>query len=543
MPSVTKRASSYTFVSLKRHRLEGGSPVQPFRLLRHALIFLFDGSGRLELNGQPCPLEPESCWALAPGTWIKAELQPDRPLDAYVLEYDGSGPSVLPLCAAAKPRPGAPELPGRSVRIAAPSSVLTLLGGMLELGRSRTPSAFFRRQALLYELLHRVSLMPGEEENGAQEAVQRTIRYLETHYMEPIQVGELPRMASLTPSAYCRSFKKATGQSPTAYLTELRMRQAKELLRQPGRPTLRDIAASVGYADELYFSRLFKKTAGVSPSAFAGRSATRVAIVSHLFLQDHLLALGIKPVAAPAFPSVYRTPSGFPDYLQPQLEGTKPLNAETSILPRDVQSLSPDLIIKMDFGGNPTDGPWRGMPNTVCMDGFGGWQAYLESLGAMLGREAEAEAAVSRVQGIELAYRGQLASAAAAAGELAIVRVLPGDFRLFGADGHAFSDLFYRALGFCPHSRIRHGFYRSHAFEELLSMDPDSILVVWSDARELARLRAHPAWRELRAVREGRLHVPDSREWDPWGPSGREFAIYDCARYFSGMPRGAARVR
>lgn len=211
MPSVTKRASSYTFVSLKRHRLEGGSPVQPFRLLRHALIFLFDGSGRLELNGQPCPLEPESCWALAPGTWIKAELQPDRPLDAYVLEYDGSGPSVLPLCAAAKPRPGTPELPGRSVRIAAPSSVLTLLGGMLELGRSRTPSAFFRRQALLYELLHRVSLMPGEEENGAQEAVQRTIRYLETHYMEPIQVGELPRMASLTPSAYCRSFKKRRG--------------------------------------------------------------------------------------------------------------------------------------------------------------------------------------------------------------------------------------------------------------------------------------------------------------------------------------------
>jgi YesN/AraC family two-component response regulator len=48
-------------------------------------------------------------------------------------------------------------------------------------------------------------------------------------------------------------------------LSQLRVRKAKELLAWPDR-TLKEVARSVGFQDELYFSRVFKKSEGVSPA-------------------------------------------------------------------------------------------------------------------------------------------------------------------------------------------------------------------------------------------------------------------------------------
>ena len=96
------------------------------------------------------------------------------------------------------------------------------------------------------------------------------------------------------------------------FLNEERMKAAKELMLQNKGITTKDVALQIGLQDEFYFSRLFKKKEGVSPSIYMKRYKERVAIVSQLFLQDHLLSLGIQPIAAPCYPSVYPTcPVGF----------------------------------------------------------------------------------------------------------------------------------------------------------------------------------------------------------------------------------------
>jgi AraC-like DNA-binding protein len=74
-------------------------------------------------------------------------------------------------------------------------------------------------------------------------------------------------MAGLTPNSYCRAFKKATGLTPSRYLTRLRMNRAKQLLMMP-ELSLKEIATHVGFQDELYFSRVFKNVEGVSPTIF-----------------------------------------------------------------------------------------------------------------------------------------------------------------------------------------------------------------------------------------------------------------------------------
>lgn len=65
-----------------------------------------------------------------------------------------------------------------------------------------------------------------------------------------------------------RLFKEHMGMSPVQYLIDLRMTRAKELLQMGF--TVKETADKVGLQDQYYFSRLFKKTQGVSPSEFRG---------------------------------------------------------------------------------------------------------------------------------------------------------------------------------------------------------------------------------------------------------------------------------
>ena len=64
-------------------------------------------------------------------------------------------------------------------------------------------------------------------------------------------------------------FKKATGQTYIAYLTEVRLNKAVELLNMTDEKTY-VIASQVGYQEQNYFSYVFKKRFGVSPTKFRG---------------------------------------------------------------------------------------------------------------------------------------------------------------------------------------------------------------------------------------------------------------------------------
>lgn len=63
-------------------------------------------------------------------------------------------------------------------------------------------------------------------------------------------------------------FKEEFGISPSKYILELRMTAAKNLMRQHPDMLLKDIAEAVGYDDQLYFSRVFKNSEGMSPKAY-----------------------------------------------------------------------------------------------------------------------------------------------------------------------------------------------------------------------------------------------------------------------------------
>ncbi|ASA26272.1 hypothetical protein B9T62_10560 [Paenibacillus donghaensis] len=95
----------------------------------------------------------------------------------------------------------------------------------------------------------------------------QAIRYIHEHYDEQITLANLTEILDCSSRQLLRMFKSRENTSPIDYLIRFRMNKAQELLLGTD-ATLQEIAQRVGYADSYYFSRLFKKVVGLSPSRF-----------------------------------------------------------------------------------------------------------------------------------------------------------------------------------------------------------------------------------------------------------------------------------
>lgn len=109
-----------------------------------------------------------------------------------------------------------------------------------------------------------------ERTDSVQNIVRKATAYLQENYTNPeLSVEMVCEHLHLSATYFSAVFKKEMGQSYVNYLTELRMKRAAELLKSTEDKTY-VIAASVGYLEPNYFSYVFKKTFGISPSKYRG---------------------------------------------------------------------------------------------------------------------------------------------------------------------------------------------------------------------------------------------------------------------------------
>jgi two-component system response regulator YesN len=92
--------------------------------------------------------------------------------------------------------------------------------------------------------------------------------HIDQHYMEAdLSLNEIASLINLSPNHFSAVFSQQTSQTFKDYLTNVRIQKAKELLRTTSLRSS-DIAYQVGYNDPHYFSFVFKKNTGLSPSEF-----------------------------------------------------------------------------------------------------------------------------------------------------------------------------------------------------------------------------------------------------------------------------------
>jgi len=94
-----------------------------------------------------------------------------------------------------------------------------------------------------------------------------TLDYLRKNIDKPLTLQQMANHAQLSKSHFARLFKEQTNYSPVDYFIRLKLQRACMQLALT-RQTIRQISLAVGYTDPYYFSRLFKKIIGKSPSQF-----------------------------------------------------------------------------------------------------------------------------------------------------------------------------------------------------------------------------------------------------------------------------------
>ncbi len=97
--------------------------------------------------------------------------------------------------------------------------------------------------------------------------LRKAIVYIDNEYEKPLQLADVAAACTVSPAYLSRLFTEHMQSSFVNYLTSVRIQHAQYLLRE-GNVSVKEISYQVGYQDPNYFSKIFKKIIGVSPTAY-----------------------------------------------------------------------------------------------------------------------------------------------------------------------------------------------------------------------------------------------------------------------------------
>ncbi len=108
-------------------------------------------------------------------------------------------------------------------------------------------------------------------ENLSEGVVQRAVLFLLRNFSNPISINDVVKDLHLSRRQLERLFRKTIGSSIIEYLTNLRVDHASQLLMDP-HLSIKEIAYQTGFSDTHYFSSLFRRQKGMTPSIFREKS-------------------------------------------------------------------------------------------------------------------------------------------------------------------------------------------------------------------------------------------------------------------------------
>ncbi len=119
----------------------------------------------------------------------------------------------------------------------------------------------------IFILISRNLIKANRADNSLENEVELAMHYFRENYRSEINVEDYALSRGMSASNFYRVFKQISGSTPLQFILKLRLSNAQNLLENSNL-TIAEISNDVGYENPLYFSRLFHKHIGVSPSEY-----------------------------------------------------------------------------------------------------------------------------------------------------------------------------------------------------------------------------------------------------------------------------------
>ena len=225
---------------------ESGHSYGPAVRRYYLLHYVLEGRGMFYRKDGSYPVSPGEIFVIRPGEVTTYRADRDNPWHYVWLGFESDVP--LPFLEE-------PVLRQKPVRHIFDSLVR-------HCGEQGTESKIY---ALMYDLLWSLQRGTDEPECQGKSYAAYTKVYLEDSYMFPVSMQALADSLHIDRRYMTAVFREAFGVSPQAYLTELRLRRARDFLQQ-GYP-VGEAASMAGFSDPANFSRKYRQHFGVSPTA------------------------------------------------------------------------------------------------------------------------------------------------------------------------------------------------------------------------------------------------------------------------------------
>ncbi|MCG7361445.1 AraC family transcriptional regulator [Roseomonas sp. ACRSG] len=203
---------------------------------------------------------------------VVVDAVPETRSGKLVLLYLGEG--LLKDAGAARGASGPVELADLAWDTEDPFLASTA-GRLVEASDSRRPLSALLAEQLAYTVALHLSeryaalppARPFREPVLEGRMRERVIDLIQSDPAAAIRIADLADVAGLSPSAFIRAFKRATGLTPHRFVIEQRLQAARRLLAETGRP-IADIALSSGFSSQSHFGAAFRAAVGVSPARY-----------------------------------------------------------------------------------------------------------------------------------------------------------------------------------------------------------------------------------------------------------------------------------
>lgn len=229
----------------------------------HYLVHhVISGCGSYICEGETFSIAAGDTFIVYPSSVVTYCADGDRPWEYCWVGFNGAEAKVL---IAQTPFSQASPV----VHFSSPEKIKTAILDIYG-ASDATTAGELRSIGLLYVFLALLIEQAGSNSTGGDlslEYVETAIRFIAHNYSGTIDVNDIAAAVGISRSHLYRVFIRQIGTSPNDYLTRFRISQACELIGHSRLP-ISAVAASVGYEDALYFSRVFKKITGKSPTTF-----------------------------------------------------------------------------------------------------------------------------------------------------------------------------------------------------------------------------------------------------------------------------------